>query len=753
MAAGRNDPCPCGSGKKYKQCCLARESSRSSAQAMQQPDVRQLMSAAWQCVQYGDLQQAHKLCTQALAMRPRDAEVLHLSGLVAAQSGRFDDALDLLARACAIAPKHPAYHANMGNLYMQRQDYAKAEACFRKAAAIDPDLSDAHNNLGYALLMQKRHLDAAASFRRAIKLAPENISAHLNLFNLQHENRDWIGARQTIESLQQAHPHHPLLYFSLGLLEQALGEFALAEKHYRQATALQPQLASAHSNLGDVLMAAGRLPEAEQCYRSALRIESGLIGTKNNLALVLQNQGRLSEALACAGELARLRPDSPEIQVNFGNLCKDIGDIDGALASYRKVLSLRPNDADAWDNLLFVLNYLDSPDPETIHAEHRHWGERFEATTPAMAAIKREQRERIRIGYVSGDLKQHPVAYFLEPVLAQHDRSRFEVTCYAFNAQTDEVTERLKSHVDHWRSLVNMDDAQAAELVRSDGIDILIDLSGHTAGNRLDVFIRKPAPIQISWLGYANTTGMARMDYLISDPVSSPANDSQRFSEKLLWLPQVRLCYRAPDYLPAVAPLPAIAKGTITFGCFNNINKLNPRVLALWTRILNRLPGSVLHLKSKYFIDPATRQRFEQFFAARNVSADRLHLSQQSSHKQMLEEYAQIDIALDPFPYNGGTTTCEALWCGVPVLTLRGDSIYGRQSASFLTAAGLSDWIAETDADYMEKAVAFAADLPGLVALRETLRARMDASPVAEASAFTKNFEDLLAQAYRSAFV
>ncbi|MGZ3237659.1 MAG: O-linked N-acetylglucosamine transferase, SPINDLY family protein, partial [Burkholderiaceae bacterium] len=331
-------------------------------------------------------------------------------------------------------------------------------------------------------------------------------------------------------------------------------------------------------------------------------------------------------------------------------------------------------------------------------------------------------------------------------VLAHYDRSRFEVTCYAFNAQTDDVTDRLRTYVDHWRSLANVDDIEAAELVRQDGIDILIDLSGHTAGNRLDIFIRKPAPIQISWLGYANTTGMARMDYVISDPVSSPDDDRQRFSEKLLLLPQVRLCYRAPDYLPDVAPLPSMVKGSITFGCFNNINKLNLRVLSLWAQILNRLPNAVLRLKSKYFIDPATRERFEQFFVTHNVAADRLHLSQQSSHREMLEEYAEIDIALDPFPYNGGTTTCEALWCGVPVLTLRGESMYGRQSASFLSAAQLADWIAETEAEYVEKALAFAADGHSLAELRSQLRERMIASPVADAASFTKNFEALLLQ-------
>ncbi|MGZ3254836.1 MAG: tetratricopeptide repeat protein, partial [Burkholderiaceae bacterium] len=627
MSVGRNDPCPCGSGKKYKQCCLGRQTAGSHAQPMQRPDAGQLMSAAWQCMQYGDLQQAATLCAQALALRPKDAEVLHLSGLVAAQTGRFDDALALLGRACAIAPKQAAFHTNLGNLHMQQQNHAKAKACFRKALTIDPDLSDVHNNLGYALLSQKRYTDAAMSFRRALKLAPDNVSAHLNLFNLLHENKDWSGARQAVDTLLKALPTHPLAHFSLGMLEQAVGEFALAENHYRRAISLQPQLASAHSNLGDVLLAIGRWQDAEQCYRTALQIEPGLIETKNNLALALQNQGRLSEALACAGELMQVRPDSPEIQLNFGNLCKDIGDIDGALASYRKVLSMRPSDADAWDNLLFVLNYIDAPDPEMIYAEHRYWGERFEAATPAMPAASHQKNQRIRIGYVSGDFKQHPVAYFLEPVLAHYDRSRFEVTCYAFNTQTDGVTERLRGYVDHWHSLVNVNDAQAAELVRQDGIDILIDLSGHTAGNRLDVFIRKPAPIQISWLGYANTTGMARMDYVISDPISSPEEDQQRFSEKLLQLPQVRLCYRAPDYLPEVAPCPSIANGFITFGCFNNINKLNAQVLALWAHILNRLPNAVLLLKSKYFIDAATCERFHQIFAEHHVAADRLHLS------------------------------------------------------------------------------------------------------------------------------
>jgi predicted O-linked N-acetylglucosamine transferase (SPINDLY family) len=359
----------------------------------------------------------------------------------------------------------------------------------------------------------------------------------------------------------------------------------------------------------------------------------------------------------------------------------------------------------------------------------------------------RSPERRLKIGYVSSDFRQHSVAWFIEPVLAHHDRERFEIFCYANLFQEDAVTERLKAHADHWRKIYGLPDELAAQQIRADQIDILVDLNGHTAENRLLVFARKPAPVQVTWLGYPNTTGLSAMDYRLTDGFADPVGMTEPFhSETLIRLPECFSCYQPPRDAPAVSELPAKEKGYITFGSFNKLTKVTPEVMATWARILQAVPGSRLALQSAGLGEDAMQQMVREAFAGLGITPERLELhGHDRSQKTHLERYRNIDIGLDPFPYNGTTTTCDALWMGVPVVTLAGKVHAGRVGVSQMSNLGLTELIGQTPEEYVAIATRLATDRERLGALRKELRSRMTASPLMDAPRFTTNLE----QAYR----
>jgi predicted O-linked N-acetylglucosamine transferase (SPINDLY family) len=369
-----------------------------------------------------------------------------------------------------------------------------------------------------------------------------------------------------------------------------------------------------------------------------------------------------------------------------------------------------------------------------VPTEHRH-PDKADITT----AIP---DRRLRIGYVSPDFRAHSVASFLEPVLARHDTDNFDVVCYAQVAHPDRTTERLRQLAGHWRDTCAQSDEQVANMIRQDRIDILVDLAGHTRNNRLTVFTHRPAPIQLTYLGYPNTTGLPQIDYRLTDALADPPEADALHTERLVRLPRGFLCYSAPQDAPAVSPLPATAVGHITFGSLNNLAKVNEQVVELWARVLHAVPGAQLLLKGKALCDQATAGRFVEMFARHRIPADRLRLaSWAATRAQHLTTYAQVDIALDPFPYNGTTTTCEALWMGVPVVALAGDRHAARVGVSILTHVGLREFIATTPDDYVRTAAGLAADRARLVALRASLRRRMADSPLCDGAAFTRDIE------------
>ena len=548
-----------------------------------------------------------------------------------------------------------------------------------------------------------------------------------------------------------AQPDHPDALHLLGVIANQAGRHDLAVELIGQAIKRSGQNPSYFSNLGNALTNQGKLDEAIAACRRAIGIKREFADAHSNLGNALQEQGKLDEAIAAYRRAVGINPDFAEAHSNLGNTLADQGKFDEAIAAYRRAIGINPDLADAHSNLLFCLNYHENVTADQLFAEHREWGRRFgrQAPRPTAHTNDREAGRRLRIGYVSGDFRYHPVGYFLARVLPAHSRNCVEVFCYSNSAIADAMTDRLRGACDHWSSIVGMSDADAASLIRRDGIDILIDLSGHTANNRLLLFALRPAPVQASWLGYFGTTGLAAMDYVLMDAVSAPPGEERRYCEAVVRLPYGRFCYEAPEMAPAPVDPPSLKRGHVTFGSFNNVAKIGSDAVQLWAKVLHATPRSRLVLKWKSLGEEGSRLRFVDAFTAAGISADRLELRGFSLHREMLAEYGDIDIALDPFPFSGGLTSCEALWMGVPVLTLPGDRPASRQTSGFLRLLGLDDMVATSPADYIERAASLAADSHRLVVLRHSLRSRLAGSPMCDGPLFTAALESAFREMWR----
>lgn len=489
------------------------------------------------------------------------------------------------------------------------------------------------------------------------------------------------------------------------------------------------------------------LSDASTCFRNALKFKPGYFEALYNLGVELgRNQGTLSEAISCYRRALAINPSFPDTHNNLGLALLATGETKDAVSCFRYVVKTNPRHPAAHSNLLFALTHsADFPAKECVLAA-RHYGQVFSKRGVAnhMAWRFDPSPKRLRVGVVSGDLRDHPVGHFLEGFLANVNPLLLELFAYSTVPQTDSLTARIKPRFAAWRSLVGVGDEAAAQLIRDDGVHVLLDLAGHTANNRLPMFALRAAPVQASWLGYFATTGVATMDYLIADPWTLPPTEEQYFTEKIWRLPETRLCFTPPEIDVPVAPLPALTKGHVTFGCFNSIAKLNDKVIALWSQVLCAIPDSSLFLKARQLADAAAMEKLVERFAAAGVAANRLRLEGPSPRADYLAAYGQVDIGLDPFPFTGGTTTAESLWMGVPVLTLAGDRFLARQGVGLLMNAGLTDWVANNAIDYVAKAVEKSRDLAGLASLRSGLRHQVATSPLFDASRFARHFEQAM---------
>jgi len=527
-------------------------------------------------------------------------------------------------------------------------------------------------------------------------------------------------------------------------LHQA-GRLQDAQSLYRQILSRQPDHPDALHLLGVIQFQQAQPNAAMELICRAIALDPGRPEFHCNLGVVLADVGRASDAIAAFQHALDLRPLYPEAHHNLGNSLRDMGLMDQAIAHYRQVLAIPPGDVESHHNLVYAMHFIPG-DPAAVFQEHLNWN-RIHAQ-PLAGQIPRHSNDaapdrRLKIGYVSPDFRQHSVGFFLLNLLANHDPAAVEVFCYSDAARPDAATARFQQAAHHWKPVVGVADAQLAQIIIQDQIDILVDLAGHTAGNRLLVFARKPAPIQVSYCGYPDTTGLATMDYRFTDAYADPPGTTEQFhSEQLVRLPRCFLCYAPPADGPEVGSVPAAAGGRITFGSFNSISKLSDATVAMWSAVLSAVPNSRLMIKSQGLAGAPARQQVLERFAARGIAADRLELHGRiASPAGHLELYHQIDIALDTYPYHGTTTSCEAMWMGVPVVTLAGKTHASRVGVSLLSNVGLEQLIAQTAEQYVQIAADLAKDVDALSKLRSALRSRLAASPLLDGSGLAREVE------------
>ena len=593
----------------------------------------------------------------------------------------------------------------------------EAEKLYRQILAIDPRHADSLHLLGVIACDVGRHDVGMGLIHQAIGISPRIASFH----------------------------------FDLATALQDMGRFDQAIAYYRNAVMLEPNYLEALSNLGCLLKDMGKPNEAIAFHRRALAVEPNAPASHNNIGIALQALGQLTEATNSYRQALALRPNYPDALNNLGNALKDQGKINEAISSYRQALAFKPDMIDAYSNLVMLFHYVSDFSSADMLAEARRFGETVARSAAAMDfPNNRDPGRRLRIGYVSGDFRTHPVSYFLAHVLEAHNPADVEIFCYSNSAIADAMTRRLTEAADHLRTIAALSDAEAAAMIRRDQIDILVDLSGHTSNNRLPLFALKPAPVQVAWLGYFGTTGLVAMDYILADRFVVPAGEERHFTEIVLRLPDSYLCFDPPDMDVAIDPAPGLTDGAVTFGCFNNRAKISPATVELWSRVLKRVPNSRLLLKTITLVDAGICRDLRAQFADHGIEADRLILEGPSPMAEYLAAYNRVDIALDPFPFTGGATTAQTLWMGVPLVTLRGDRWVGRQGESILAAIGLSELVAENPDRYIEIAAALAADPVRLSGYRSRLRAQMEASPFCDGGRFARNLEAAYRAIWRS---
>ncbi|PMS22527.1 glycosyltransferase [Trinickia dabaoshanensis] len=625
----------------------------------------------------------------------------------------------------------------------------EARARYEAALARMPRHADALHLLGVIAMQEQRHADALDLIGRAIEISPQ--AAYFD--NLGNALRSWGKLEAAVESYEQAlalDPNHFRAHNDLGMALLHMRLPAAAASSFGKAVQINAQFAEAHSNLGNVLRELGDAQAAETHCRRAIALQPMFGEAYNNLGNALKTQRKLAEAAACYVEAQRLLPQEPQVALNLGIVLRETGEHKAAIEAFRRAIALRPAWGEAWSNLLFTLSFAQDVAPKEYLDEALAFGEVASQSARPFKnwLVDRMPGAPLRIGFVSGDFRTHPVGFFLESVLAHLDPSRVRLVAYSTRPYEDALTQRLKPRFTAWRSLVGLTDEAAATMIRNDGVHILFDMSGHTDANRLPVFAWKPAPVQVSWIGYFASTGLSAIDYVLGDEWVLPQEEAAHFIERPWRLPHGYLCFTPPE--PAVPIDTADPVRPLTFGCFSDLVKVNDRVVAAWSRILSALPGARLFLKAQQLADEAQRTAIVARFGAHGVAADRLSLEGPSSRDEYLAAYNRVDISLSPFPYPGGTTTAESLWMGVPVLCRHGDRFLGHLCESVVQSVDLGDWIARDDDDYVAKAVAFASDRAALAALRGGLRERVLASALCTPERFARTLEAQFAAMWRA---
>ncbi|MFT0533294.1 tetratricopeptide repeat protein [Castellaniella hirudinis] len=687
------------------------------------------------------------LVDRALRARPSYAEAWASRALISQRAGNRAGALADLQKALALKPHLLQCWQLAASLHYADNNLAAAIHALRKALEIEPRNVHDMVRLGECL-RQNNQLDAAAAlFERAVSIAPAAPAAWAGLGTVLHAAGQFEKARTAYDTALRLQPDQPEVLHNLGAMAKEGESWEAALAYFEQASQRDPKRVQFLVSKGQALLKLRRPPaEVEAVIQQVFALAPGHEAGLGLLGELNKAIGRFADAVTCFRQALAKNPQSAHANAALGALLKDVDDSIAEAETYlSRAVALDPDKIGFLSGLLFARNYLADQTPAQRLQEARRYGLlASRKARQALAGAPQTTPARLRVGLVSGDLRDHPVGYFLDSFLPYLDRDRLELIAYPTHHDTSALTNRLRARMSAWTPLHGKSDAWAAKQIADDNIHVLLDLSGHTKRNRLPVFAWRPAPVQASWLGYFATTGVEQMDFLLGDPHVTPASEAAHFSERIWPLPESYLCFGPPAFDLDVNPLPALAAGQITFGCFNNLTKMNDAVVALWARVLAAVPASRLFLKTKQLADDQQRQRVVQRFAAHGVPADRLVLEGPSDRAELLAAYHRVDMALDPFPYPGGTTSAEAIWMGVPVLTRRGDCFLSHVGESIAYNAGLPQWIARDDADYIAKAAAFAQDVPRLASLRAGLRQQALASPLFDAPRFARHFEQAL---------
>ena len=633
---------------------------------------------------------------------------------------------------------------NLANLLRDAERSEEAETYYRKTLQIKPDFARVHMNLGNLLRTAGRLKEATVSHRQAVHLTPNDADAHYNLGNSLRDADDYESASTSYTAALQYHPGHQKAFLSLGFALYRLGRTDAALACWQRLIAQHPEQVEARLHLAAAYRELKQIEAAVRHYREAQRLAPDRPEIDVALALTLLDSGHIGAARALLEPVVAQHPEFSEALKSLGNAHVLTADVAAGLACYERALECSSQDHSVASNLLFASLYLDWPEPSAISTRHCTISAVIaEHADLSFTPIRRGAAKPLRVGYLSADFRNHPMGFFIEPLLAHHDTDRVTVSAYYVGANTDETTLRLKQRAPHWHECNNWSDDRLGAQIVADEVDILVDLGGHTAANRARLIARKPAPVQALYLGYPCTSGMVAIDYLISDALVSPQCYQSLYSETVITLDGCFLCFRPPADAPPVAPPPLITNNHVTFGSFNHLPKISARTRALWAQVLHAVSNSRLILKALSLADAGVREQLWANFEELGIARERIDLLPPSTPLSVhLGDYARLDIALDPVPYTASTTTCQALWMGVPVITLAGQHFHQRMGVSVLTNANLPDLVAISENEYVAIAVALAANRERLAILRNGLRTQLQAAPLCDETGFATQMEN-----------
>ena len=651
-----------------------------------------------------------RLCIVTTQEFPKDPFAWKVLATVLKLTGRLSESLMPIKKCVQLEPNNAEVHNSLGIILYKLNKLDESELSLKKAIKLKPEYAEGYYNLGITLNEQGRLNEAEKSYKQAIKLKPNFVLAHNNLGGV----------------LKQ-----------LGNLEEAIVS-------YSEAIKLKASYFEAYINLGVTLKELNKLDESELSLKKAIKLKPEYAEGYYNLGITLNEQGRLNEAEKSYKQAIKLKPNFVLAHNNLGGVLKQLGNLEEAIVSYSEAIKFDSNFSQAYSNKNLCFHYSSSYSPLFIYKQHLEFEKQFGKLSidrPLISPLKKNNAERLRVGYVSADFRKHSVAFFFEPLLKNHNSHIVETFCYYNNNVIDSTTKRLMTTCDHWRSIFDLTDKNVINLIKNDKIDILVDLSGHSKGNRLLVFSQKPSPLQVTWLGYPNTTGLSAIDYRFTDKIADPIGEADDLnSETLLRLPNGFLCYKGNENIVSNKTLPQNNHQQVTFGSFNNEAKITSTVIKIWSKILHAVPNSRLILKFSNFNNDTNR--YHELFTKEGITKERIEIYKRAAKiEDHLSLYNIIDICLDPFPYNGTTTTCEALWMGAPVITLIGDSHVSRIGASILTNIGLTDFIANDTNNYIDLAVEMSANTKYLREIRKNLRERMLKASICDAPSFARDIE------------